>query len=383
MPWSTALGCAFCMPLFVSLWHRPQRGVLALLALVPFNGLLVIFPHPGIVEGWKEGVVGLTVVAAGAMSLRTRGTTASAQQRRVVPSWAALTAALIGLALVYAAAAPSKLAIVGLKVDFFYVLIPLVLWWHPFSSRERDHVVSILMATGFITAVVGLGQQIVGPAALVRLGYRYNVSVRTIRGHLRSFSTFDQPFPFALFVMVVLLVCIPVALEETSRRRNRWFLAATPVILVGMLTAIVRAAVLGLLAGLVYLAIARYRSLGRVFALGMIALLLLPAGASAVFTSRSSLDDRTTGWSVVVDLVAGRPLGYGVGTVGAAAEKATGHSAGTGRSAAESASIPYQPDNYYLKVVLEIGLVGLWIFVSLLLTAFSHARRLADARDGR
>ena len=41
---------------------------------------------------------------------------------------------------------------------------------------------------------MGLVQQAVGVTRLHELGYAYNTVIRTSHGHLRSFSTFDQPF---------------------------------------------------------------------------------------------------------------------------------------------------------------------------------------------
>ena len=38
---------------------------------------------------------------------------------------------------------------------------------------------------------------------------------------MRSFSTFLQPFPFAFFLMIVVLVGIPIALDDPARLRNR------------------------------------------------------------------------------------------------------------------------------------------------------------------
>jgi len=55
--WAAVLLLAVAVPLAVALVRRPQRGLLALAALVPFNGLLILFPHPSILNGWKEGIM--------------------------------------------------------------------------------------------------------------------------------------------------------------------------------------------------------------------------------------------------------------------------------------------------------------------------------------
>ncbi len=43
-------------------------------------------------------------------------------------------------------------------------------------------------------------QQLVGSWTLVSWGYKWNLTVRTTGPFLRSFSSFNQPFPFAYFL---------------------------------------------------------------------------------------------------------------------------------------------------------------------------------------
>ena len=54
------LALAGLVVLVLALVDRPQRGILLLACLVPFDGLLLLVPHPGLVDGWKEGLVGKT-----------------------------------------------------------------------------------------------------------------------------------------------------------------------------------------------------------------------------------------------------------------------------------------------------------------------------------
>ena len=180
------------------LLRRPQRGVLVLAALAPFDGLLLLVPHPPLADGWKEALVLATLAAAVLRPDRVAP--------RVRPGW---LVALVGLALLGAGSAVfvgGTQALLGMKINFFYLLLLPILWRCPFTARDRDRLVTVLMVTGTITAVVGLWQQVVGGAALNDLGYAWNETIRTAGGLLRSFSTFNQPFPFGLFQMLVLLV---------------------------------------------------------------------------------------------------------------------------------------------------------------------------------
>ena len=352
----------------VALVLRPQRGVLLLAALLPFDGLQQIVGFPA---GWKEAltlaVLGATFVAP--FAVRSAG--------RRLPQWGYLILALAAVGVVSAVLVGGSRGLVGLKVGFFYVLLGLAVWRCPLDARERDRLVSILMATGFATAMFGLVQQLLGPDRLVDLGYEYNTDIRTAGGFLRSFSTFDTSFAFALYLMVVVLVGLAVALGAPRRLRNRLFLLSLPVILAAMAVAITRVAFLGLAAGLVYMAITKYRSLVVVFIDGVViaaVLLVAAASFSGAFLSTSSSEARFDLWGGNVAEIAAHPFGAGVGATGAAAEKAA--------EVVGSDEEVFQPDNYYFKLAYEFGVIGLWLFALVLVAAATSAHQVARRLTG-
>ena len=357
---------------------RPQRGLLLLAALVPLNGLLVLLPLPGLASAWKEGLLLATAGCAWSRSSRPdpRRPTLHA------PYWpAALGLILFGSAS--ALIAFGVLGVVAIKVTFFYLAIVVILWWAPFDARDRDNLVTILMSMAAFTSIVGLVQLVVGPCVLVGIGYEYGTQVRTAGGLLRTFSTFNQPFPFGLYVMLGLLVGGAVALAEPRRRRNAVFLALTPVMVIGMASSVVRAAILGLVVGLCWLAIRRHRQLGiGLIAAGAaiaVALPLLPSKITGTFLSSSSLGERGAGWNDIIASIVVHPLGTGLGASGAAADRmstASGHEF-------SGLSTNYQPDNYYVKMLLELGPIGLWLFLAMIVTALIWTTRLGDRLPGR
>jgi hypothetical protein len=366
-----ALVGAIVLPLLAFIVTRPQRGVLLLAALVPFDGVLAILPVPGVAVAWKEMLVGVTLVATFLCPAAAR-----AGRGRARPGWVLAAAAFVVVGLVWAVVRHDLQGLIGLKTDYFYVLVPIAIWRCPLAARERDRLVSILMVTGFVCAAVGLVQQVVGGAALNQLGYPYNETIRFAGGNLRSFSTFDQPFPFALFLMVVLLVCVPVALARPERARNRMFLLATPVYALGLLSAFVRSALLGLAIGLLYLGLRRYRVLLLGFPLALVAVVLVGTVGGATtgpFSSGESLRARSVGWEENVVQLGRHPLGAGIGEVGGAAAKAATFTTVTDQ---------YQPDNYYFKTVYELGVLGLWMFVLLLVAAFLEVHHAGNRIRG-
>lgn len=347
--------------------RRPQRGVLLLAALVPFDGLLLIAPTPPLVEGWKEGLVLATLGATVLAPPSSRGPAG-----RPPPDWWPALVGLLAVGVASAVAVGGTQALVGLKINYFYALLALVLWRCPFTARDRDLLVTILMVCGVLTSIVGLAQQVVGQQALRDLGYEYDTTIRTASGVLRSFSTFNQPFPFGLFLMLVLLIGIAVALTEPRRVRNLLFLLCVPLLVVAMIGSIVRAAIAATAVGLAFLAANRLRVLLHGVPPILVGALFIPASVYVALLSPQSLRERIEGWVAVAGQITGAPFGNGIGSTGSASEKSAAVAEGVTASAATSG---YQPDNYYLKMLLELGPLGLWLFLLLLLSVFLVARR--------
>ncbi|MEZ5159242.1 MAG: O-antigen ligase family protein [Candidatus Nanopelagicales bacterium] len=342
-----------------ALVNRPQRGILALAALVPFNGLLLLVPHPGIVDGWKEALVLVTFLA----SLLSPDAVPWRQVR--LPTWAAPAWALLLVAMVSAAFVPTTQAIQGLKIGFFYALVSVILLRNPFTPRDRDRLVTILMVTGVAAALYGVAQQAIGAPRLVAWGYEYEETIRAAGGYLRSFSSFNQPFGFGLFSMMVLLVCGSVALAEPRRWRNAIFLVCSPLLLAGMLLTIVRGAYLGLALGALLLAALRYRGLLLGIPLALAVLVNLPESIRITVFSSGSLGERGAGWSGISDEILSHPFGIGIGSTGSVAEKVA--------TLQGSGATTYQPDSQYVKLLLEFGIVGVWLFVLFLVASLTAA----------
>ncbi len=365
--WLAAL--AIVVPVSIAVAVRPQRGVLILCALLPFDGITKQFA-PGWTNPWKQviilGLLLLTFVCpAAARDLRSRKWPAWI--------WAFLALLAIGVLSVYRVDRPT--ALVGLRLSYFSALLGLVIWRCPLDRKERDHLVSIFIGTAILTAAVGMWQQAVGADYLHSLGYPYNDPIRFTTGFtLRSFSTFNLPFSFGFYLMLVILLGLPMSLAEPRRLRSVVFFVSTPLLLVAMLFTFVRGAMLGLAIGLLYLAFHRYKLLVYGIPFVLVAALFIPAGATltnAVFSS-SSLGQRTFSWEDRLDRFAEAPFGTGIGTTGAAAEKAA-------KLKFEDPNDTYVPDNTWLKTLFELGVLGLWAF-ALMVVAMFVSIRAAEAR---
>ncbi|WP_442981386.1 O-antigen ligase family protein [Rhodococcoides fascians] len=183
--------------------------------------------------------------------------------------------------------------------------------------------------------------------------------------------------------MLALLVGGAVALADPRRRRNLLFLCASPMMVVAMSSSIVRGAILGLAVGVIYLIAVRFRYLAAPFALAALAVAVtvpFVPKITSVFFSSSSLGQRGDGWANIIASILIHPFGTGLGSSGSAADRI---STAEGRAFTQSGlSTNYQPDNYYVKALLELGPIGLWAVVALLVTSLLWCTRLSRALRG-
>jgi len=354
----------------VALWiaARPQRGVLLLAALVPFDGLLSIVETPPFAEGWKEALLMWALVWA------VLGVVGERRPGLRLPTFVGPLALYVGIGVLSAIFVGGAQALVGLKVGYFFAGVLIVLWLRPFDARDRDRLITILMAAAFVTSLGGLAQQVLGAEGVHALGYEYNKTIRFTGGFMRSFSTFDLPFSFGFFLVMVLLLGVPVAISEPGRARSVAFLASTPVIGLALAFTFVRGAWLVLAVGLLYLAIHRYRWLLLGVPIAALSLAMLPGQLASPAFQTVSLGERQVGWLDNIGRVTAEPLGNGIGATGSAAEKT--------REVTHLTNAVYQPDNQYFKVLYELGVVGLWFFALTLVASLLYVRRLEPHLSG-
>ncbi|MGH9077310.1 MAG: O-antigen ligase family protein, partial [Acidimicrobiales bacterium] len=271
--------------------------------------------------------------------------------------------------------------------DYFYILLAWAIWRCPPDPRERDRLVTILMATGSFAGAFGLAQQALGFARLHALGYQYNSTIRFTGSHLRSFGTFSYQSPFAYFLMVVLILGVSQALTEPHRARNRLFVASLPVLLGSLLFTFERGAWLGVGVGWLYIGLRRHRTLLLALPPALLVPLYLPAGITSTALSNRSLGQRANGWAANIHQVLLHPLGAGIGATGAAAARVAalqvqGSAPPSGTSGTVVAAT-YQPDNYYYKTLYEFGVVGMWLLVIFLVAAAVSCHQTSGRLQGR
>jgi hypothetical protein len=352
-------------PVALAIAQRPQRGVLLLVATVPYWGLDKVLPIP---SGWKEALA-LYTVAWTVMSIAGKPRPHPRLPKIVQPFLGYFAIACASALLIRGAQAE-----IGLKIGFFWALMAVMVWLRPLDHRDRDLVVTILMVNAVITAIIGIGQQVVGAGRLVELGYDYNTTVRFTGHFLRSFSTFRLPFDFGFYLALVIVIGTSVSLREPRRVRSILFFCSLPIITVGLLFSFVRGAYLVVLIGIIYLAVTRYRWLFMGAPVALLLLLFLPGQYATPALGSSSFTERSQSWTDNISTIFD-PLGHGIGTTGSAGEKV--------EQVLKLNADTYQPDNQYFKTNYELGVLGLFFFVMLMLSAFLTARSAATRLHGR
>lgn len=365
---SLAIVLVLCAGIFPIAVRRPQTGVLIIAALVPFHGLNLISPLP--ISFWKEAVV-LAVFVACFFARQPSG------RRVAVAPWMWPLAIFAIMGTISALVVFRGEAVFPVKIALFYVLLAIVIIWFPFERKDKDGLITVLLVTGSISAAYGIAQQFIGGDALAAMGYPWNDVIRSAGPLLRSFGTFNQPFPFGLFLMLVMLMCGSAALAEPKRKRSIVFWCVAPFLLAGMISSVVRASYLGLIVGVVVIGLFLFRRLLKTFIILAVSILVistpiaLSMGASSGLQSMfsaSSLAQRTEHWTRTIPFILTQPFGQGMGTTGSSIERVGDLPSGV--------NVMYQPDNYYVKVLLELGPLGFGVFATVLVVALMVLRRL-------
>jgi O-antigen ligase len=382
---STSLGVLLAVGFFAAATYAfLANPPLAVALTIPFFALL---PAAKVLVNPRLGPAKDAIVLAAVLAALITGATRRRAGVAVVDRWL-LTATLLFLFLyVVNVAGRHDLAwFHGLRLAAEPVLLLLAGLVLPQPRKTLRWAVASLVVTGCFVAGVGLLEQVVGQYRLAGYGFQFNLQIRTIQGHLRSFGTMDEPFAYASFLALALAALV------FARRRTFAIGAAACVILTGLAVSYVRTAVLILFAFLA-LELARRGRAAVAAALAatlvVIAVLLVvqsqgtesrtfanPGGSAAI-----TLNGRTAAWRTALGSPVDWPLGRGVGEVGTAAERA-GYTIVVSPGATQKSSLAV--DSGYFATVADVGIVGLLvlfaIFGRIALLAQDYIRR--GAREG-
>jgi hypothetical protein len=357
----------------------PHRAIAAMILLFAFIPMLKDFVNPSV--GGLKDVVDFAAVFAAAIHV--------AGARRRMDRW---TASLVGILLVLYLVDLGRPHgadwVEGMRLTGEPLLLLLVGFLLPDPRRNLRWALGALVVAGFLNALYGIVQQVLGPAELVSLGYSYGVQVRTIGSSLRSFGTIDDPFAYAALLYFSLVATYFLL------RRGWWLWFVEFVLVLGLLASTVRTALLVLL-GFVALGAVhkelKFPAACLGIACAVIGVITL-AQSSGIqtqtfnvyythggYTAESRpvadpsgvvLNGRVSAWTAAVG---SRPIdwffGRGVGQVGTATQRASAGvlSATSDTTSGDSAQTPTASavDDGYLATVADVGIVGLLVELAL------------------
>lgn len=362
-----------------------QGGLLLLLAAMPLHALASVwaghlFGHQALWQAWKE-IVSLVVVGATIWVAATTPAVAKKLHRPLV--YLAVAFALLSIVVTLLLQPPVRAAVFGLKTDFEFIALLVAAIAVGTKKMRASATTTILISSA---AVIGFGLlqiYILPRDFLVWFGYGPDtiqpfLMVDPAINAFRILATLGGPNQLGSFL--ILPICLTLAL---MLRRFRWwqplFLLAGSLV---MWHTYSRSAWLGLGVGVLAVILL---SLPRKWLLpGLLAVTVLVAAALnwAVWYSgnnrhvqyylyHQTLQD--TGISASTDAHS-KALNEGLLYMGQ-------HPLGSGLGAAGPASYygpsPIIPESYYLQIGIELGYLGLGLFVAFLLMALLELMKLS------
>jgi hypothetical protein len=356
---------------FIAAPHATIALAIPLFALLPAVKVLVL---PSI--GPLKDLVSLAAIAAVAALL----VKASSSGERVQSDfWLAMLVAALGALYLLNLGGGLQWDIAwahGVRLVCIPLLLLLVGLTLGDSRRVLDWALASLVATGCFVAVVGLVQQQLGLVRLQSLGYEYDQQLRTIGDRFRSFGTMDDPFVYATFLLFALAAVI------FWMRRGPLAYGAGTLLAAGLVASYVRTALI-IVAALIGLWLARRHQtaiavflLAAALLVGVVVFVSASGGSetrkvrSAQGSSYLTVNERTTGWKLLLADQNSLAFGKGVGEVGTAAERA---SYALTRDIEDDGELAV--DSGYLATVADVGFVGLSILLLLIMRILTLARR--------
>ena len=387
--------------------RRPDRSLIALVVLLPFQGLLLarlwawgvpssVVRHMG---AWKEALA-IGVILAGARSFIASGRRADVLDRLALGfvAVAALYAAL-QTQIVPGAPSGSNIRLLGFRETAGFVLVLLGARHAPLGPDFARRAGRAVFAVGALVAAVGVYEASFSGAwnhfvvhTIRYPGYQTAVlkTNPTNPNDIRVYGTIGgvrfvrigSVFLSSLVCGWYLILPFAVGLERAVRR------SAPPVVIPG--TVLIGAALLltqtrSAILGAIIVAVLTFQpAAGRprhwrtkvALVLGGLALLAIPAAFGTGVVRRlqqtNNRSDQSTAGHVAgfwsgVNTIGKRPLGQGLGTA-----------AGTGQRFEVANDVI--PENNYLEVGDELGIAPMLTFVALMLALILWLRRATRGR---
>jgi len=238
-----------------------------------------------------------------------------------------------------------------------------------FVNNVRDEtqfkrLIRILIIITTIAGAYGIFQH------LTRIDFFGNVKHLSLP-MARGTGFFNHPATFGNYILLVLPVVIGLSSYSKTRREKRWLQLSSLIILIAIIFSYGRAVWVGLIGGLIFMAILKSKRLLLLVIAGIIAcsifILIFPSSqftqrVVGTLKSRRPVGDRTEFWEGSLRILKDYPI-TGLGWEGF-------RLAYPGYKPAKSRSSVCHAHNNFVDVAVDSGFLGLGIFIWLLVTIY-------------
>lgn len=406
-----------------------QRLTWILLALLPFHALLVtvgtrIILGPGHAPWaplalWKECLLGVIMALA----------TAELVIVRKIWRMDLLDALVCGMAVIAVVLSatlrtPPSLIALGARYDFLPQIVFVVMRRVPWSEEFERSLMRLLVAVGLIVAMLGILSLFLPLPVFVWLGYSDLHSLYLPQQPLAPYQQIGEsvlrriqgpmsgPNQLGLWLLLPWSALVVSVLAGVRRGRSKGTVLIGAIIILALLLTLSRAA---WIATAVILAFALAWKLSKrayrrllIFGGGSVALCLIIATLALpqVFFRLSSTRGHLVRPLEAIGMIVRHPFGQGLGSAGPAMNRVSDtcvllrpqDDPGWAKSQPElcvflgtiqvqpkdrTCHCPFLPENWYLQIGVELGVLGMALFVTLVTIILLRLRRFAiDAQRG-
>jgi O-antigen ligase len=239
------------------------------------------------------------------------------------------------------------------------------------SEKVINRVFYLIIITSFFTAIYGIIQYIIGiPMESGWVDPKSNISIRV-------FSAFENPNLFAEYLILVIPITIAKFISSDMKYKIIYFIALlTQLIVLGLTFS--RGGWLGLIVSLgVFVLLMKRNLIFKLIPIGLVSLLIMPNSIlvrmkSIVDLSDSSNFYRLQIWKESINIIKDFFItGVGLGF----------ESFRTISNLYIKDFSPFHAHNTYLELTIEIGIVGLIIFLALLVLSFFDVKNQCNNKN--
>ncbi len=232
-------------------------------------------------------------------------------------------------------------------------------------------ILKLWIAFSLFAALYGLWQEYIGFFPFEQAYLNSDPKIKNllfIAGHWRRFSIFSDPVAFSYNMVVSSILCIVLLFGPIKFYKKIILGIITMILLLSMIYSGTRGAYVLLPAALIILVILKLNKQILIFSvfagLAFAFLIFVPTTNSHIYrfqtafrpSEDASFNVRSINQKRIQPYIRSHPFGAGLGAVSATGKKLVRHSVLTG----------FAPDSGYVRVAVELGWIGLFLFCTLL-----------------